>query len=175
MSSCTAEQENAESKDPIIRKSEVLTTDKVLGTDFKIEFLGTHTSQKSVSEMQGIGKVEMVSLMSDGLMFTYNDLPSDIFKTDEEVNQFYEGKIAFILMDLGVNPEQTDIKVEIIQVSIDNSDYKGKEFAVSAPDGKEVLVGRTFFDDNTAYFLMAFSTGDDSNPREFVNSFELLK
>lgn len=178
MSSSTAEQGNTESTNisvQEVQKTELLTTDKVLGTDFNIVFPGKHEIQKSEAEMQGIGKVEMISISSDGRMLTYNDLPSEIFKTKEEVNQFYDGKIAFILMDLGIDPKNTDISVEINTVTIDNCEYEGKEFAVSKPDGNEVLVGRTFLDDNTVYFLMAFKTDESRNPREFVNSFELLK
>ncbi len=178
ISNCTAQQENSNTTNQSIhegQRTNLLTTDKVLGTDFTILFPGNHTVQRTEAAMQGIGKVEIITILSDGAMLTYNDLPPEIFKTKEEVNQYYDGKIAFILMDLGIDPEQTGISVDINSVTLENCEYEGKEFAVSTPEGEVVLVGRTFLDDNTAYFFMAFSTGEDSNPLVFVNSFRLIK
>ncbi len=114
-------------------------------------------------------------MSAEGAMLTYNSMPPENLKNIQEVNQFYDGKIAFILMDLGISPDNTDIKVEYKEVLLEHGDYAGKEFSVSTPDGKEVLVGRTLLDDNTAYFMMAFANGDGSKPREFTDSFELIK
>ena len=159
-------------KQPDLSKT-VLKTNKKRGTDFNVEFLYEPRMETLISEIKGIGKVELITLGAKDQMFSYHAVPPDFCTSQTEIDAFCLGKIHFVLNDFGINGAHPELSTKIENVKIVSQKFIGKEFSVQK-EGVTVLSGRVFLIDNTSYFLMTIGTSGVESENTFLNSFQVL-